>query len=57
MLLNTETASPVYLRDLKPELRVLYTEDIKLRPELQAALDNGDDLVVGYYRDVIVLET
>lgn len=49
MLVNTERLTPVYLRDLKPELRNDYMADIQIDPVLRQAYANGDPIIVGWY--------
>lgn len=43
--------TPVFLRDLKEELRLIEEQDIREEgtEELKKALEDGEDIVIGYY--------
>jgi hypothetical protein len=45
-----KTSGPVFLRDLKEELRKLTEQEIrKDRPDLVGAMEQNDDIQVGVY--------
>jgi hypothetical protein len=42
--------TPIFLRDLKPEFAQEYQEEIQNDPKLKKAFDNGEDIIVGWYK-------